>query len=82
MNSKPAISPERLDALSPTTRNILAILHEVPVMILKRDGDSGKSRGRDVYGELKSLSGNGFQVFENETGITIILDGAARSFLL
>jgi hypothetical protein len=82
MNSKLSISPERLSELSPTTRNLISILEDIPVMILKRNIDSGKNRRRDVYEELKSLSGSGFQVFENETGITLILDGSARSFLV
>lgn len=70
-----------MDKLRPVTRNLLSLLKDVPVIFLKKV-DSGRSHSEKIFEELKSLSGNGFQVFENSNGLSIVRDGAARSFLL
>lgn len=67
--------------LSPTTKNLLVLLRETPVMFLKRN-EPGKKRADLVYEELKSLSGNGFSTFENEQGMVVVRDGSARTFLI
>lgn len=80
MNSKHSISREKMRSLKPTTRNILSLLSDTPVIVIKRD--SGRIGAGSVYEELRSLSGNGFQVFENEDGMSIVRDGASRNFLV
>ena len=69
-----------MEGLRPTTRNILSLLSDTPVIVIRRD--SGRIKASEVYDELRSLSGNGFQVFENDDGISIIRDGASRNFLI
>jgi hypothetical protein len=76
MSSKLSISRD----LSPTTRTLLALIKTHPVLVIKRD--SGSNRCERVFKELRAMSGEGFQVFENENGISVVRDGATRSFLI
>lgn len=69
-----------MNGLSATTKNILSIVGDIPVMILKKD--SGRNKSERVCSELKSLSGKDFQVFENDSGICIIAKGSGRTFLV
>lgn len=78
MNSKPSTSPE---ALNPTTRNLLGLLKDTPVITIKRD-ISGRYGAEDVFKELRALSGDGFRVFEDGDSMSIIRDGASRNFLV
>ena len=76
MNSKHSISCD----LSPTTRTILALIKTHPVLVIKRD--SGSNRCERVFRELRAMSGEGFHVFENDDGISIVREGSTRSFLI
>lgn len=67
--------------MSPTTMGVLALLEDTPVITLRRD-PSGRYGAEDVFRELRGLSGDGFRVFEDGDSMSIIKDGAARSFLI
>jgi len=79
MSSK--LSTSREDSLNPTTRNLLSLLSDIPVITIRRT-DSGRKDAERIFNELKELSGDGFQVFENKDGVNIVRDGASRTFML
>lgn len=79
MSSK--LSTSREDSLNPTTRNLLSLLSDIPVITIRRT-DSGRKDAERIFNELKELSGEGFQVFENKDSLNIVRDGASRTFML
>jgi predicted transcriptional regulator len=69
------------ETLSPTTRNLVGLLADTPVIEIRKS-DTGRKDADQVYRELRELAGNGFRVLEDSQSMIIVKDGTARSFLI
>lgn len=68
------------EGLSPTTRNILALVSNLPVMFIRRDPSS--RRAEKVFEELMSLPRDEFIVCRVEDGISLVRASSARKFIV
>ena len=66
------------DGLSPTTRNILALVPSTPVILVRKDPSS--KRADRVFEELLSLSDDDLIVCESDEGVVVARRDGARSF--
>ena len=75
MNSKLSMSPE-----NPTARNILILLRDEPLIILKKS--TGRKDSGTILEDIRSLDGQGFRVFDSGEDVCIVAQGSGRTFLI
>lgn len=68
------------DELSPTTRNVLALSKDIPLILLKKN--PGSVRADRVFKELLAISEKDLIVCENDQGIVLFRRSQARQFLV
>lgn len=68
------------DGLSPTTRNILALVPSTPVILVSKDPSS--KRADRVFEELLSLSDDDLIVCESDEGVVVMSREGVHRFLV
>lgn len=63
----------------PTAVNLVSLLKDTPVLVIRRD-ESGRYGSEDVYEQMKSLSGDGFEVYGDAEAFVVVKGGHSRSF--
>jgi len=66
------------EAFSPTTRSILSLVADTPVILLNRT--EGSMRADRVFRELLAISDESLLVCEDGQGVVVLKRSAARKF--
>ena len=69
-----------METLSPMTRNLISLVKDIPVIVLK--SSLGRKDSGRILEEIRSLDGRGFRVFQNGDDLCIVADGSGRTFLI
>lgn len=69
-----------METLSPMTRNLISLVKDIPVIVLK--ASLGRKDSGRILEEIRSLDGRGFRVFQNGDDLCIVADGSGRTFLI